>query len=84
MVFILVYVDVVRESGSNLLFVTMYIVRPHRLICNMTNSGHFVTWSELDLMSNFKTDLSGSNYILCFESSHQDKHNGVHIIFLHL
>ena len=47
-------------------------------------SGHFVTWSELDLRSNFKTDLSGSNYILCFESSHQDKHNVVHIIFLHL
>ena len=84
MVFILVYVDVVRESGSNLLFVTTYIVRPHRLICNLTYSGHFVTWSELDLRSNFKIDLSGSKSILCFDSSDQDKHNGVHIIFLHL
>ena len=55
--------------------------RVHRLICNMIYPGHDVTWSDLDLRSNFDLNFLMSTCIY-FDASRREQHDGVRIISL--
>ena len=57
--------------------------KAHRMMYNLTYSGHQVTLAWLDLRSNFDLKLSRSNYTW-FDAPWRDKHDGTKIIALPL